>query len=1462
MLTEKEKIMIQKSPERAFTVKDGGIVSNLGIDVSRISNMYPVTESTNEYIVNVLKDIYSKPINPTDYSGSPIHALGGNGSVIGGMASSFNKGYLKSAGDSSDWTYPQIDFRIGTDVLKIVNINIEVISGQLRIYEIAGQTIEKTLAKGTHAIKVVTDNSVVKVQLHGTYSGCNLYEAIVTCDAYNVTDVLISADDMARIKDSNLGLQSSYFSVNELGFQDNFTTRTTTNNFTKYNDFTYPLSGNPSGLHSEMLGKYFPINHDISKHKENPVTGAKFDFIAPWFDVTLNDNTATDTVDYLTQIKELRAFACVGDDMVWSEIEPDRTSVLEGTVFNYQAFPIETTDPFLPEDMYLTGETTQIRVPYRRNFHGWNAGNRFRLPEGDIHGLMTVFQGKVINSVNGSDIELPAPHVLAKAGCDLWGDILSDNKSAVGWSECLNGRWFSLNGDWKSIPTITTINDIAVLDNLKEFVSSSDLTDLDLTVITNETTTAAGHDARAPSSFNYMDDGYSKTKVEQHSGYVSYVFVIDFKELNENKIIGHNEAANENNFFIIGRADNRLQVNVGGVQLFSPVESLLPNTKTIFSIEKRDNGRMHLYFNDEATSVYNVAASAGDGVIRDIAFGGYIDGNDLVSVKRDIAVHSFMVVDQLTDESRSKLFTSLRDKFDVLPPLVPGSSEFKPLEIVTRYNDTPVNDFEIREGTVLDFSNLVREEPIIPGNRVSIVGEKFYVNGNEFKLNIDQILNGGGYGEPLDGEDLARYVTQIKRLGFNTVRIHGKSFSLFPHAGDNTAIGSALTETQTREIDGFDGFLAKRDKWFKQISVLKENNIRVAIDVVGSHKPFYPADAPYDGIHDFEYRLFWGNSNALWDETDGDSARAHYINIVNLLINEVNPYTGKTLVEDEVLAYINEANELSLMQITEANSEWFNSSKTNDTYDSELYEDLIINKYSPWLLDKYGIDFEVDHAGVNLGTDSHTVEVGYLREFMVERQIDFHNFVVDYFRGIGYDGPLSGRNSAPNTDAPMTRFNQDFTIAHGYHQLDTAYRDNNNSSFNPRPDQPTKNYALRYIADMATEVVSGQPFVIQEMGINSLNTFRYEEGISVGAIAAMQGWSGMNTFNANAITNDYTWFSDDSKNGLFELSRHNDPITKATVVLKNLLWYRGDVSESNIVHSTMVETNRASEHYIFVGDTGNGYPYKYSGHLYGFWNIAAGMSLVTKTRQSFYDNGIKISDGDSDSDAHGDFYGWGTYRDKQLIADKISELNTFGILDNNETDGNEFYSTTGEIYINSDNELMTVDTHKTKAVACKRNTTLGVDGFEVELSNIEEIGYDGSNGLHSGIGACVFASSLTESDLKDSDNILIGFATDAQATNVPYIANIPSANAPNEVRLDENASNAWGIIPMRIKEAVCRVKLECSVPGLVLSAVKLNGLKERRIPILSYEDGVYIFDLGMVPYQKEPTVFYSLSLLD
>ena len=400
---------------------------------------------------------------------------------------------------------------------------------------------------------------------------------------------------------------------------------------------------------------------------------------------------------------------------------------------------------------------------------------------------------------------------------------------------------------------------------------------------------------------------------------------------------------------------------------------------------------------------------------------------------------------------------------------------------------------DILPGSALDFSSLV-DAPAGKYGRVVVTNGHFAFSACPERRIRFAGVNLCGTANCPDKDLTDRFIPRLRRLGYNSIRIHHHEKPLT--TGDD---GLSFNE---ENLDRFDYLVAKA----------VENGLYLTTDMYVSR----PVKGRALGLREkydeaFKPLVLFGYAPAV----------ENWKMFSKKFLTHVNPYTGRSLLDEPALVSVVLINEGHLAQ-----SIW------------RIRDIPAVKKETEAWESKFGWD-----------EDAKT-------RFCVAREIRTENDLKGYLRSIGYKGLVSGDNNAPYY--PMGRVKlrnlYDYADRHMYvdhpHALGKKWRlPTFYHAGNPLL------YPAVYMSQRCSARQFGCPFVSSEWNFTGAGSYRSMSGLLTGSLAGAQDWDGLWRFaysHGAAKLMDGTG----SPQG-FDLAR--DPLLQATDRTTLMLFLRGDM---------------------------------------------------------------------------------------------------------------------------------------------------------------------------------------------------------------------------------------------------------------------------------------------------------------
>ncbi|WP_139826439.1 hypothetical protein [Derxia lacustris] len=646
------------------------------------------------------------------------------------------------------------------------------------------------------------------------------------------------------------------------------------------------------------------------------------------------------------------------------------------------------------------------------------------------------------------------------------------------------------------------------------------------------------------------------------------------------------------------------------------------------------------------------------------------------------------------------------------------------------------------------------------------------------------------------------YVNEIKRRGYNLVRLHG--------------IDAALMQSGTVDANINAGQL---DSLFRLIAELGKQGIGYTMDAQS-------------------YKTGWVNNTAV-----NAKSRIHYDpryqaawkKAVDRIFDTVNPYNGVTIAKDPNLKVIVGINEGSIAMVAGVSGGKF--------------DDGLKPGFNAWLMKKYGSveafraawsavalaageDPSLGGVALPLRSAGKTRREDDFGRFMAETEMATASWMRDYLAAKGAVGKFSNANSCQSWGDTLARSQGDAITFNNYH--DHPSGDGVGSSIVNNSAFDTMGAYLRGAAGLRYH---GRNFYATEFSQPFWNKYRYESGAMSGAFAAHQGWNGLCSFghqlDATAYQNPPKW---DHLGQIRSFFNWGDPILTASDRIAAFLYRRGDVWPARFTVAYTARPDKMLD-------------YRWGASWMMSWTPAvANMSFISKIAQITPDQ----------TDGNRNWTGSGTapnfIKEPLLTNDELTPTPRAAFAGYAAGDA-QWYETAarvreaGMLYPNNQtdavNGLVQSDTNQT--IWDFRNRALRVVTPKTEVLTFDSTVVQG-NVLSIGRftpGATVAAIALdNDQALTATSRILLTHVTDARNTNMKFTDSTAKTLA------------AWGTLPVLMRGSVIEARLAIS-GNWTLYALDARGNRVETRPVTVDGNGVS-FKLDNTIGGKGPAVYYEL----
>ena len=437
-------------------------------------------------------------------------------------------------------------------------------------------------------------------------------------------------------------------------------------------------------------------------------------------------------------------------------------------------------------------------------------------------------------------------------------------------------------------------------------------------------------------------------------------------------------------------------------------------------------------------------------------------------------------------------------------PAVEDNQE-RPLTLNPRnYREFTFDKNPVR-GSALDFSWLL-DAPAGKYGRAVINGEHF-----EFERRPGRPVRFLGVSiceesNMLEHADSIKLAGRIAACGYNAVRFHH-----------------------------FDGFLVKPDATRPEIdpamldrmhflfAELKKRGIYLTLDLYTMRTGGF--SRPFKGMFEVKTQMMFD-----------PELRKNLVEFARNLLLPVNPYTGMSMNDDPALVSIGIINENPLL----LHHDEYKYPNRNPVQQANM-----TRTYRAWC-EKNGL------------TPQERPPAQEWLRFLLDQQSAVFDEMKSALRGIGVKAPFSDLSCTSMYPSALPRSRYDYVDNHTYFDHPTFPGDMFRMPFqNHNRSVIASGFPVPLQAGAAR--IFGKPFMLTEFNFCVPNDKRSEGGPVMGALAAMQDWSGIFRFEFG--TYQRSWKIDPTGNGgqLGAFATANDPILQLSDRITALFYLRGDV---------------------------------------------------------------------------------------------------------------------------------------------------------------------------------------------------------------------------------------------------------------------------------------------------------------
>lgn len=582
-------------------------------------------------------------------------------------------------------------------------------------------------------------------------------------------------------------------------------------------------------------------------------------------------------------------------------------------------------------------------------------------------------------------------------------------------------------------------------------------------------------------------------------------------------------------------------------------------------------------------------------------------------------------------------------------------------------------------------------------------------------------------------EKIEAYVRQLRRGGYNMVRIHYLDEVLCDGSEEDYDFNPEM-------LDLFDYLVCE----------LGKNGIYMNWDCMSNRLGYAKGS-----------RWGWKGHPATpgnfgRDLHFSEAIRENWKTGVKKLLTHKNPYTGKTLLEDPTLAVVVGFNEQESTFLR--NSRYDEFTPMWQAYLREKYKTVEALKAawgpSKQVPDDFG-KIGIFAAGDQNGASPYS---GDVNGFMASIMSDMFRFYKKTLREIGWNGPVAAYNCGKSFRLAIVRKDFDYIAMNGYHAHPSGFTHQNGGH-----GSIDQNSSIGSAANSARGFFStrsyGKPYLVTEHLHVFWNKYRYEQGFVTGALSAFQDLDGLSAYG-NCVSVD-----EPAKNSPFRVSM--DPIAKAEEFLTAFLFLRGDVS----VGKKLVRVALSSKEVMPSGEANDG--------------MSTAQSKIALVSRFAYTADARIPVEPNET-VIGRSGGSGLVLDAWYTSlrdgkggnfnadDYFDRLRKAGFLprNNRSNDAKGIYETsTGEIRMETKRRYMQVDTPRLQGICAEAGTKARLTDFEVRGMSVR---------------GNIAIVSLNRTPLKDSERMVLVIATNALNDGIIF--------EDKEMRFLKNIGNTTAII--------------------------------------------------------------------
>lgn len=712
----------------------------------------------------------------------------------------------------------------------------------------------------------------------------------------------------------------------------------------------------------------------------------------------------------------------------------------------------------------------------------------------------------------------------------------------------------------------------------------------------------------------------------------------------------------------------------------------------------------------------------------------------------------------------------------------------------------PMSDrsLEVVPGSVLDFSAIPPSGPAGANGWVKIDGNGrlgFAGRASPQRFLCASIVPSPPNGGVPDKAEADRWVTQLKRTGYNLVRFH--------------YVDASLMTNRKGDFD-FDPVALDRLRYL--MAKLKAAGIYWVVDGLTSENGAYGDVKPNRWVnrYNLKARLYYD-----------PAALEHWKRLVTTLWGSVNPYTGLAPLKDPAMLGMILVNEGGLSFVMNPGGH----------YPKELNA-----AFGTWLASRYPDDAALGKAwGRDATGGEHVgrpVEVPDQMRGNGKRARDFAAFVADretelyrameaHVRSLGFKGIVTSYDNWNFNHEDVVRAQLQWVDMHAYQSLPSQFAQPGSTM----AQTSILDDAGRYGRILANARQWGKPFTVSEYGQPFWNQWRFESAAWIPALAAFQGWDGICQFAELPVLLKYDEAGTGRRQAMYPFGVGADPIARAGERLAALLFLRGDVQQSrsrvvldsdpkalfaggNIWGQIPEQLSRLAL-VSGTGENSTGSPAGTGSAREVHFQLGQGPGQMEKVRNVALRQGFLLGD--------------------DPVA-KLRAAGALGAANRTNMPAGLFESDTGQMLFDMAGKKLSITTPRTVALVLRSGS---MRTGPVELTNLSS-------------PATVAVGAVDNQAIGTSRRLLVWVLTDAENTGMEFAD-------PGRATL-----KAIGRFPPRLRPVTGQLAIRSSVPGLKVWAVDQTGRRVAEVPS-HFQDGALRFAVDNMAPGFGPVTYFEVA---